>query len=365
MTVPDVDRPGPGGGAFTDGVPDADEDHPCGRMTRMQTSPAPAVEMLWENEDPHAIISSRFGFDDAAQAGTWVSITVQRHWGLEIRACTRIVISDSNALAWLDAPSGPLVLKWSVARERFPRLDQLAQVVSWLGTRGLPVSTPLPAQGGRPRIEVDGASLELQHRIDGAILDVGDRAQVHTAGATLAHLHRALANTPAGLLPTALSGPDEPLSGRVRGFLEGDRSHVPADSLQALTDAVGADLDEELPTQLLHGDFRGTNILLTGLRVEAVLDFDEARIDHRIDELARSAVLLGTQFRTWDPVSVGVRSDLLAGYESVSPLSPTEARWWPVLVLWYSLAMIPPDADGTSAWSRAARDQLSSPPWSP
>jgi len=42
-------------------------------------------------------------------------------------------------------------------------------------------------------------------------------------------------------------------------------------------------------------------VLFAGADVAAVIDFEEARLDHRIDELARSAVLLGTRFHNWAP----------------------------------------------------------------
>jgi homoserine kinase type II len=46
------------------------------------------LEMLWEAHDP--------------------------------RRALRIVISDHNALAWVETQSGRLLAKWSVVRERFP-----------------------------------------------------------------------------------------------------------------------------------------------------------------------------------------------------------------------------------------------------
>jgi len=73
--------------------------------------------------------------------------------------------------------------------------------------------------------------------------------------------------------------------------------------------------------------------------------FAEARLDHRVVELARSAVLLGTQFHHWGPVSAQVRTALLDGYRSESQLSEGEAQWWTILVLWISLLMVPQGDD--------------------
>ncbi len=43
----------------------------------------------------------------------------------------------------------------------------------------------------------------------------------------------------------------------------------------------------------------------------------------------------------------------LDGYQSVRPLTPDEAAWWPVLVLWPSLVMVPSGEDRTGWGSEA------------
>jgi homoserine kinase type II len=84
-----------------------------------------------------------------------------------------------------------------------------------------------------------------------------------------------------------------------------------------------------------------------------VIDFEEARLDHRVVELARSAVLLGTQFHHWGPVSGQVRTAFLDGYRSESQLSEAEAQWWTILVLWISLLMVP-QGDDPTGWGTSA-----------
>ncbi|XSS41273.1 phosphotransferase enzyme family protein [Propionibacteriaceae bacterium Y1685] len=107
------------------------------------------------------------------------------------------------------------------------------------------------------------------------------------------------------------------------------------------------------PPQLVHGDFRSANILCHGSDVLAIIDFEEARIDHCVDELARSAVLLGTRFHDWGPVSPRVHATFLAGYQSVRQLSPVELEWWHPLILGYTLAFIPAD-DDPHGWRASA-----------
>ena len=68
---------------------------------------------------------------------------------------------------------------------------------------------------------------------------------------------------------------------------------------------------------------------------------------------ARSAVLLGTKFHNWGACLVRGPLQFLDGYQSVRPLTPDEAAWWPVLVLWPSLVMVPSGEDRTGWGSEA------------
>lgn len=139
---------------------------------------------------------------------------------------------------------------------------------------------------------------------------------------------------------------------RITGWLAG-AEHVPATVRDTLSRLVADAPSDRLPTQLGHHDFRSANILCAGAEVVAVIDFEETRLDHRVVELARSAVMLGTRFRNWGPVSAEVRAGFLAGYQSVRRLTPAEAGWWDILVLWQALAIAPRGDDPTGWWPSA------------
>lgn len=321
---------------------------------------APVVAMLWEAHDPQRALTERFGFADGESAGRWVAGMLAGRWGVRVDSCERIVISGHNALAWVGTPSGRLLAKWSVLPARFPRLAEMARLTGWLGDRGLPVSAPLPARDGRLQVELDGVSMCLQREIAGELLDTADPAQVRAAGAVLARLQDTLATYPDTDRVAALADPPEPLTARVAGWLDSDAEQVPAAARAALRRLLAAAPAEPLPTQLVHLDFRSANILYSGGEVAAVLDFEEARIDHRVVELARAAVLLGTRFRSWGPVSADVRARFLAGYRSVRALTRAEAGWWDIVLLWQALAIVPPGDDPTG-WGPSALSHLSAP----
>ncbi len=324
----------------------------------MVESDAPVVEMLWETLDPRRVLEGRFGFSDGESAGRWVAAMLDEHWGVGIHSCERVVISDHNALAWVATPSGRMLAKWSVVLERFPRLLELARLTRWLDGQGLPVSAPVPALDGRLQVEVDGASMCLQREIEGNLLDTVDPDQVRAAGAVLARLQDALAAYPDADQIATLAGPPEPLTGRIATWLDSGARHVPASARDTLRRLVADAPTDRLPVQLVHQDFRAANVVCASAEIAAVIDFEEARIDHRVVELARSAVLLETRFRSWGPVSAEVRARFLFGYQSVRRLTPIEAGWWDILVLWHGLAMVPlgddPTGWGASALSHAA-----------
>lgn len=323
----------------------------------MTETQAPAVEMLWEADEPGGALESRFGFGDAAEASRWVTATLGEHWGVRVEGCERIVMSDRNALAWVATASGPMLAKWSVAPGRFARLAALARLVAWLDGQGLPVSAPLPALDGRLQVQVDGISLGLQRRIAGHLLETGDLDQVRSAGAALARLHQALARYPdADRIPDLVALPG-PLAGQITTWLDSGPEHVPAAARQALARMVADMPPEPLAAQLVHGDFRSANVLCAGSEVAAVIDFEEARTEPAVVELARSAVLLGTRFHHWGPVSPDVHAAFLDGYRSQRRLSATEVAWWDTLVLWSTLAMVPTGDDPTG-WGPAALRHL-------
>ncbi|QOR72445.1 phosphotransferase [Ruania alkalisoli] len=321
----------------------------------MECDRGPRLEMLWESCDPQQTLAQRFGFADADAVEGWLRVTLATYWDVTVESCERIVISDHNALAWLTTASGSLIAKWSAAPELFPRLSRVARLTQWLDGQGLPVSAPLPSLDGAVQVEVDGASMALQHVIDGDMLDVGDPQQVRAAGVALGELHQALGRSPAAEEPVSQRETFVPMMSRIARWLESEQPHVPKPAQQALRRLVGsAPVLDDVP-QLLHGDFRSANVLCSGSSVVGVLDFEEVRFDHCVDELARSAVLLGTRFHDWGPVSPEVHAQFLAGYETVRYLSPSEQHWWDVLVLWYTLAFVPVGHDPTG-WAESARN---------
>lgn len=323
----------------------------------MTAADVTTVEMLWESDAPVDVLRSRFGFNSADETSGWVAQQLDRFWGIRAEACERVVMSGQNAIAWVATADGPMLLKWSIAPQRFPRLAATARLTSWLAARGIPVSAPVPALDGRVQVEAGEVSMGLQRKIGGELLDVSDLEQVHAAGVALARLHEELRVYPDAERVLDADTPGESLVQRITGWLSSPSEHVPAAARAELRRHTAAASTGSLPAQLIHCDYRAANILCTGTEITAIIDFEEVRSDHPVMELARSAVLLGTLFRDWGPVPDTVRTQFRAGYESERPLSPAEASWWDALVLWWSLMLIPAGDDPTG-WAEAAMSQL-------
>ncbi|MCY7290429.1 MAG: hypothetical protein LH624_19860, partial [Cryobacterium sp.] len=86
----------------------------------------------------------RFGFDGLGTVTAWVSRGLDDTWGISGTGCSRMVISDHNAIVWVASDRGDLVVKWSRARHRFASLDAstgLLRVQSrYIGSE--PLTTP-------------------------------------------------------------------------------------------------------------------------------------------------------------------------------------------------------------------------------
>jgi Ser/Thr protein kinase RdoA (MazF antagonist) len=273
------------------------------------------LSMLWESTDPVDALRARFGPDGFDDAAGWLGACLARAWDVDVQACDRILISYRNAIAWVHTGREMLVAKWSCDRSRFATLSAVADLLRALDGQQVPVAPPLASVDGRHRVVVDSGpsplSVMVQPCVDGDLLDVADLAAVRNAGACLASLHHALAahrdDRPAAAAPVDLRQRVE------RWWERGGAGKAPIDGRP----------------QLVHGDYRASNILTAGPEIRAVIDFDEVRWDHRITDVANAFVRLGTHFAGGPPrprpVSTSWRGTGRCGR---SPRSNTGGSTW-------------------------------------
>ncbi len=165
------------------------------------------LSMLWEPVEPLDALRQRFGFDDFDAAAKWAAIVLDETWGIAVAECSRIVISDHNAIVWVDTDHGHLIVKWSRARERFAGLDFSTRLLRAVSGHGIPVARPIATAHGLVRVVLDGPSCALSAavlpEVTGDWLDVNEPAAVEAAGVCLARVHRALAACGRDVPPTS------------------------------------------------------------------------------------------------------------------------------------------------------------------
>jgi Ser/Thr protein kinase RdoA (MazF antagonist) len=310
--------------------------------------------MLWEPVEPGAALRQRFGFDSLGSVAGWAALALGERWAVAVAGCSRMVISGDNAIIWVRSDRGDLVVKWSRSRAQFARLDASTRLLRSLAAHGVPVAAPIATVDGLDRVTLAGPSGQLSvtvlPRLSGDWLDVTDAAAVRSAGACLAQVHRALGGSLDDVSP--LVSRPAGLDARIDDWLEGEHHGAAPEASRRLAGLLASAPELDDPVQLVHNDFRAANVLTRDSQVTAVLDFDDVVVDHRVSDLAKACVYLGTRFSDWRPTPTAVRQTLCAGYESVRPLSRAEARWLEIVVLWHGLMALP-GGDDAAGWASA------------
>jgi homoserine kinase type II len=315
------------------------------------------LSMLWESTEPRSALQERFGLDGFDEAGSWLTKVLAEAWAIDVQRCDRIIISGDNAIAWIRTNRGALVAKWSRAQDHFVRFAATADLVHALHRQGVPVAPPLASVDGQYRVIIGSLSMTVQPEVDGELLDTTDDTAVRRAGACLARLHSALATQRDSRLTESARhrGGSLDLRRRIGTWLQGlqheDNGMAPAASAR-LSDQLASLPQIDSEPQLIHNDYRASNILTSGSGITAVLDFDEVALDYCVSDLANAFVLLRTRFTNWQPTPASVRDALLDGYQSVRSLTRLEHRWLHALVLLRGIQAIPP-GDDPAGWARA------------
>lgn len=278
--------------------------------------------MLWEKTDPLAALQQRFRFDGVESAGRWLFDALGSSYGIVVDGVDRIVISAGNFLAWLRTPDGPMIAKCCAYPGVHQRLLAIAGLLTWLHRHGIPVSAPMPDRDGALQVERGHLSLGVQHVVPGELLDLGDSAQVQTAGELLAELHRALAEYPAAgdLAP---GNQPEPKAEFADWLHSADI--VDATVRAALERRLGE--VDKIDSQLVHLDYRSANLLTDAGKIIAILDFEQTRPLPRVADVSHAALHLGCRYHDWAPMPVHTETAFRNAYDRSAGLDDNERAW--------------------------------------
>jgi homoserine kinase type II len=236
------------------------------------------------------------------------------------------------------------------------RLADLQLARRHLAQGGVPCAPPIPTRTGESWIRVDGRLVEVEPYVEhDAKMD--SWARLEAGLPLLGRIHsllRPLAVSAAGRNAPAANyiPPQDVLSGTRRGIARlREWSPSPgelqlaaaAEELAQLVDRAQRGI-EDLPRQLVHGDYWDNNVLFRAGRVVFVGDLDFMGERARIDDLALTLYYTNSTFAD-DPVS-DARIHRLRGLADAydagadAPLSPAERAALPVALARTPLAFI-------------------------
>lgn len=245
------------------------------------------------------------------------------------------------------------------------RLPETHRLVEFLERQGYPTPTPQPAASGRTLVDAAGRLCVLFPFVEGTPFEPGRRDQLLAAARSLGQLHRlACEFRPAASLPPA--GAIKRIVGDNRRELARVCGHLPPDLERRLSGCLEAaeSLAEGEPGIMIHGDFRGQNVLFRGDSVSAVLDFDRAEPAPRLMDLAYALVFFPAVLAP-APMTREEAESFLAAYESVAPLSEREREglpaflrfsWMRGMLLWARIAYLERASDKAAGWIAAYAD---------
>lgn len=242
-------------------------------------------------------------------------VEVARHWPVLAGATATTV---GSGLRFTSADG-----RWHLKRRPLDRVLLEVRVTDALAGMGEPVTVFGPTASGERWVSTGGEAFLLYPELPGRPVPQprGEQgaADLRRLGAAGARLHRALAAVDLSEVAVGAALGPEPTPG----------------PLASVFARVGR--TEGLPTQLLHRDFHVGNVLFVDGQVSGFLDFDHLAVGPRPLDLAYAAgsVLARRLERDQPEIDDWLVqfAALVAGYQSVSPLTNAEVDRLPALTI--------------------------------
>lgn len=238
--------------------------------------------------------------------------------------------ANSNYLVTLEGGEELVLKVWD---ERLPEeVSRVVTLTCWLADHGLATPVPLMLENGK-RTEIrDGKSWMLMPYVRGGWLPATEKS-MYDLGRVQAEMHQ----IPVHQDVTSEFAIGFPLWKRL--ISEAKRDGMVTPFIELLEREL-ADLKEKIPDELprgmIHGDIYPDNVIGVEGKVLAILDFEEVCVQSLALDLVTTYVGFG--WRDGLPVA-GLWDALLAGYESVRPLTAGEKRALPDLHRYAVLAV--------------------------
>lgn len=223
--------------------------------------------------------------------------------------------ANSNYILTLEDGSKVVLKVWD---ERPPNeVEQIIQHTCWLAEHGVLTPTPLLLDGGGRMLVKDNQAWMLMPYIDGGWLP-SDSSSLYELGKAQAQLHGVPIHES---IPTTFAigyvlweklVKDAHENGSITPFVR-----LLEEEMRLLKQSI----PEDLPCGIIHGDLYPDNVIGKSGEVLALLDFEEICIESFAMDLVTTYVGFG--WKDGLPVPE-LWNALLAGYESVRPLTDAE-----------------------------------------
>ncbi|MBO9499339.1 MAG: homoserine kinase [Novosphingobium sp.] len=242
-------------------------------------------------------------------------------------------VSNSN---WLIETTGSgnegarFILTMYERRIDLAELPFFLGLLDHLAAEHCPVPRTIHDRSGAAFRWLDGKAVALIEFLPGVSIDRPEAEQAHSVGRALAGIHLASAGfamaRPNDLGPASWSRLAEACTQEGLARIDPSLPSLVADELEFLA----GHWPEGLPRSVIHADLFPDNVLMLGAEVSGLIDFYFACNDITAYDLAvtHAAWCFDNEGRGFRPE---IGSALIAGYESVRPLSHDERAALPVL----------------------------------
>ncbi len=236
-------------------------------------------------------------------------------------------VENSNYL--LETTRGRFILTLYEKRVAAGDLPYFIALLDHLAAQGLPVPPAIRDRDGVAIQELAGRPACLIRFLTGVSVTEPTVSQAYSAGVAMARMHVALRGCTLDRPNSMGRDSWRPLLKRCGDSTDTIRPGLFARISLAL-DAVEAHWPEALATSPIHADLFPDNVLMLGDRVTGLIDFYFACTDIRAYDLA-------IMHSSWsfdgngDALDPAIGAALIAGYESVLPLTRDERAALPVL----------------------------------
>jgi homoserine kinase type II len=235
-------------------------------------------------------------------------------------------VENSNFL--LETETGRYFLTVYERRVKASDLPFFLELLRWIAGRGFPSATPIPDREGRLLKTVRGKPCAIVSFLSGLAVRRPTAAHCREAGAGLAQLHLATQGFPLTRANDLGQAAWAPLFSGLHGAAEDLKPGLAA-TISSDLELLASRWPKGLPEGVIHADFFPDNVFFKQGKFAGAIDFYFACADAFAYDIA--VALNAWCFEPDGSFNITSARQLVAGYETLRPLSDLERSALPVL----------------------------------